>query len=246
MEAAVQNITLIAGADLSLKQYYAVKINSSGLAVLAGAGENSIGILQTPEASGYAVGVMCLGISFAIYGAGVAAGANLTPDGSGKVVTAAGADCVLGIALQAGVANEIRPILLVTRTATGTTGIASGYSQLCIPIKLAKLADGDIVTGFVPGFAGSIESIQFIITDPATTPAKASTLNAEIAGTNVTGGVLALTSANCTPLGNRVAATAITAANTFTNVQAIDIEASATTTFIEGEGVLILTLKKSA
>ena len=246
MEAAVQNITLITAADMSAKQYRAVKIDGTGKAALAGAGENAVGIIQDPVPAGHAAAVMCLGISYAVYGDVVAAGANLTPDANGALVTAAGDDCVLAIALEAGVANEIRPVLLVTRTATGTTGIASGYSQLCIPVKLANIADGDILTGYVPGFAGSIESIQFFVTDPVTAPDKATKINLEIAGTDLTGGVLSLTSANCTPLGNRVAATAITGANVFTAAQAIDIEAADTTAFTEGEGVLIITLKKSA
>ena len=246
MEAAVQNITLITAADMSAKQFRAVKVDAAGKAALAGAGENSVGIIQDPMPAGHAAAVMCLGISFAVYGAVVAAGANLTPDANSALVTAAGADCVLAIALEGGQANEIHPVLLVTRTATGTTGIASGYSQLCIPIKMSKIADGNILTGYIPGFAGSIETVQFFVTDPVTTAGKAADLNLEIAGTNVNGGVVGLTSANCTPLGARVAGTAIVADNVFTAVQAIDIEADNTVAFVEGEGVLIITLKKSA
>ena len=247
MEAAVQNITLIAADDFSAKQYYACKVNSSGQAAVCGDGENAVGIMQDAPEAGYSGAVMCLGISFAKYGDTVAAGANLASDSAGRLVTSGGSDCVVGIALEAGAVNEIHPVLLVTRTATGTTGIANAYSQLCIPIKLANIAgSGNVVTGYVPGFAGTIDSLQFIATDPVTTPAKAVSLNAEIGGANVTGGVVALTSANLATLGDRVAGTAVTDANTFAADSAIDIEAASVTAFAEGEGVLIVTLKKAS
>ncbi len=113
---------------------------------------------------------------------------------------------------------------------------------LSIPIKLANLADGDIVTEFTPGFAGSIVAYSFVVTDPATTAAKLSTLNLEIGTTDLTGGALALTSANCTPLGKVTDAAAITAANRFGAGDTISLEASSTTAFIEGEGVLLIVI----
>lgn len=113
---------------------------------------------------------------------------------------------------------------------------------LSIPIILAKLADGDIVTTYTPGFAGSIVKISFVVTDPVTTAAKLSTLNLEIGTTDLTGGALALTSANCTPLGAVIDAAAITAANRFGAGDTISVEASSTTTFIEGEGVLLIVI----
>ena len=77
----------------------------------------------------------------------------------------------------------------------------------------------------------------------ATTGSKASTLHPEIGSTPVTGGSLALTSANMTPLGHGVDASAITAANTFTASDAISIVAASTTTFIEGEVTLVLVVE---
>jgi len=68
----------------------------------------------------------------------------------------------------------------------------------------------------------------------ATTADKAATLNAEIETTNLSGGVLALTSANCTPKGAQVAGTEITGNNAFTATQKISIEASSVTAFAEG------------
>jgi hypothetical protein len=113
-----------------------------------------------------------------------------------------------------------------------------------LPITLANVADGDVLTAYTPGFKGTIIGIDFAVTTAVTTAAKATTLNAEIGTTNLTGGAVALTSANCTPLGAVVASTAITAANAFTATDTISIEASSTTTFVEGVGVLYIKLKQ--
>jgi hypothetical protein len=99
-----------------------------------------------------------------------------------------------------------------------------------------------VVTGFVPGFAGRILSLQTVNSVVVTTAAKLLDLNAEIDGTNVTGGVVSLTSANQTPLGARVAGTAVTAANAFSATSAIDIEAANVTAFSEGAVTLYLTV----
>lgn len=57
--------TRVAGADLSAKQYFFVKLDSSGRVVLcSGATDKPYGILQDkPNASGVGATVMCNGIS---------------------------------------------------------------------------------------------------------------------------------------------------------------------------------------
>jgi len=77
-------------------------------------------------------------------------------------------------------------------------------------MNLADVADGDLLTEWVPGFAGTITDFLAIVNKAATTADKASTLNLEIETTNVTGSELALTSANMTPKGAKVACTGIT------------------------------------
>jgi len=237
-EKPVERISVIAGADLSAKRYYAVKLNSSGEIVLAGAGDNSIGVLQNKPASGYVGTVMTLGESYAIYGAAVTAGQNLAADANGKLVPAAGDAAVIGVARESGDTNEIHTVLLVTRVTAG----ARTSSVLCIPVKLSKVANGDVVTEYTPGFPGAIKKVSFLVTDPVTTADKAATLNLEINSTNLTGGVLALTSANCTPLGKVIDATAITGNNVFDADDTISVEASSVTAFVEGEGLLLIVL----
>lgn len=109
-----------------------------------------------------------------------------------------------------------------------------------IPMTLASIADGDMAK-WTPGFAGTITKVSFAIVTLVTTAAKLSTLNLEIGTTNLTGGALALTSADLDAAGDVVAGSAITAENRFDADDVITVEAASTTTFIEGEGVLVIT-----
>lgn len=110
----------------------------------------------------------------------------------------------------------------------------SGAGHWIFPINLASVADGDVLSAFVPGFKGKIISVDAYVVVPVTTGSKLSTLNLEIGAVNITGGTVALTSANCTPLGAKVAGAAVTALNAFAKGDTISIEASTTTAFIEG------------
>lgn len=241
LEQPLFTLSRLTAADLSTKQFYAVKETSSGLN-LCGAGDQGIGILQNDPTSGTVASVMTAGMSKAVYGASVTKGQSLMSDASGKLIPQTGNSPVLAIALDTGSLDEIRSVLL---TSGPGSGVAASYSILSFPITLANVANGDVVTDIVPGFAGVVVSAQFVVTTAATTAAKATTLNLEINATNVTGGVIALTSANCTPLGHRVAGTAVTAANTFGATDTLSVEAASTTAFVEGEGVLLITLKSA-
>ncbi len=137
---------------------------------------------------------------------------------------------------------------LVGAPALGMAGSSSSTatsSILSFPIVLATVADGDILTNFTPGFAGKIVKVDFAVTTKVTTGSKLSTLNLEIGSTNLTGGTVALTSANCTPLGNVVAGAAVTGANSFTATDTISIEAASTTAFSEGAGNLLVTIQNA-
>ncbi|NMC09524.1 MAG: hypothetical protein GYA39_00875 [Methanothrix sp.] len=238
VEELIYNTSVIAGIDLSAKQFYCVKLNASGQMILSGAGENALGILQDKPTSGQVGAVCCLGKSMAIYGASVTAGQNLASDASGKLVPATGSDAVVAVAAESGSDGEICSVYVVSRATSG----AIQKSILSIPLKLSKVASGDILTQFTPGFPGQIVKVSFVVTDPVTTADKAATLNLEINTTDVSGGVLSLTSASCGTLGAVVNATAITGNNVFDADDTISIEASSVTAFAEGEGVLLIVL----
>lgn len=233
--------TLTAGADLSAKQFHFVKLSTvaNETALVSGAGEPAVGVLQNNPTSGRDATVMTLGVSKVLVGTTVTAGEALSSDAAGKARPATGADSIVAYSLHAATAGEYVSVLIAARGGQGTL---AKPSVLSIPVTLAQLANGDVVTNFVPGFAGTILNYSFVVTVPATTAAKAATLNLEIGTTNVTGGALALTSANCTPLGKATAATAITAANAFTDSDTISVEAASVTAFIEGAGVLLITV----
>ena len=103
-----------AGADLSAAQYKAVKFDVNGNIVLAGAGEDALGILQDDPANGQVGTVKVYGVSKAIAGAAVARGAQVTPDAQGRVVAAAMGNTVIGKTLAAATgANEVIPVLVI-------------------------------------------------------------------------------------------------------------------------------------
>lgn len=113
---------------------------------------------------------------------------------------------------------------------------------LPIPITLANLANGQKLQLPVP-FGFQVTAAVFTVQVPATTASKLATLTVCINGTNVAGGgVMALTSANCTPAGNQVAATTITGTNVGAQGALLGVAVTSVTTFAEGTGVLTFTV----
>ncbi len=124
-----------------------------------------------------------------------------------------------------------------------STAVLGNDTIVAIPVPaLAAIADAGVLARFTPGFAGRIKKVAFQTTTAATTGSKLTTLTTKIATVAMTGGVLALTSANQTPIGANVAGSAITALNTFGATDEVTVVASATTAFVEGAGVILITL----
>lgn len=134
-----QSMSLAAAADLTTKQFFAVKVDSNGKAALAAAGEFAIGVLQNNPAINQVASIQFSGTTKAVAGGTIAAGAMVTVDANGKFVTATGgrtntsdagvaADALLGsnvfgIALTAAVANDIFSVAIVRAGAVPTTPI---------------------------------------------------------------------------------------------------------------------------
>jgi hypothetical protein len=104
------------------------------------------------------------------------------------------------------------PQVLEVSSLAGTT---AGQQTITIPIPLlAQLANSQIFYALVP-YDFTIISAAFYVDVAATTSGKAATLTMQVNGTSVgTGGVIALTSANCTPTGAVIPATTISGTNT--------------------------------
>jgi hypothetical protein len=119
-------------------------------------------------------------------------------------------------------------------------------TTLEFPIDLATVAaTGDVVTDFPPGFAGTIIDHEFVVDEPVTTGGKSISLSLEINATPVTGGVVALTSANATPQGKHIAGTAVTANAAFDDNDTLTIRATVTAAFTEGTGTAIITVEQT-
>lgn len=100
-------MTRPANADLSTKQYYAVKAVSGGKVDLCSATtDKAVGILQDkPAAADRAAQVGIVGVSKAVAGAAISVGALVAPMASGKIQTAVTTQYCIGIALTAASAD---------------------------------------------------------------------------------------------------------------------------------------------
>lgn len=128
-----------------------------------------------------------------------------------------------------------------TGTASNTIAVGTGVATLCFWMSAAAIANGDLLTEYVPGYRFKILKFDARCAVPVTTGAKASTLNLEINTTNVTGGAIALSGTYAQ--GAAQAGSAVTAANVGTAADSISIEASGTTAFVEGAFWLIISIQ---
>ena len=78
-------ITLEAGADLSTKQYYFVKLDASGKAVVcSGATDKPVGVLQNTPTSGQAAEIVVVGLTKVSSDAALTIGALIGTSGDGQ------------------------------------------------------------------------------------------------------------------------------------------------------------------
>jgi predicted RecA/RadA family phage recombinase len=127
-------------------------------------------------------------------------------------------------------------------TPASTFAADVATTVLTIPVQLADIANAAAYAIDVP-FAGKLTGINFRAVKPASTAAKLATLQVQVAGTSLTGGVLSLTTAAVNAAGAQVAGTAITAGTqTFTANQTVGVLASSVTAFVEGDGFIELTV----
>ena len=114
-EIQALDLSYQAAADYytSSKQFYIMKLNSSGYAELSGAADAAmIGPLQNKPKQYEAASVRHLGISKVICGASFSAGTKLTSDSSGKATTATAGQKYFGTAQEAGVSGRIISVLM--------------------------------------------------------------------------------------------------------------------------------------
>lgn len=146
-----------------------------------------------------------------------------------------------------GISNGVKGLWVEGNKVVGerASAFAAGLASKTVAffVNLAEIASGDVITNYVPGYAFKIQKVDFRVAKPATTAAKAATINFEINTTDLTGGLIALTSAACTPAGAAVAGSAVTANNSGTSSDSFSIEASSVTAFVEGSGWIIVEIQ---
>jgi hypothetical protein len=132
------DISLIAAADFTGKQFHLVKVDANGKAALAGLGEAAVGVLQDNVPAGEPACVRVHGITKVVADAAIAAGANVKSSADAQAATAAATTVntsdagaasdpvigsnVIGVALEAAAnAGEIISMLLLQRGGVPTT-----------------------------------------------------------------------------------------------------------------------------
>lgn len=146
--------------------------------------------------------------------------------------------------------GQAEPVGVLQDLSEGEPGsiINAGVGTFVIPIflNLAEItANADVITNYTPGFNGQIVSIAFIVNKAVTTGSKRADFNVEINDTNVTGGIVSVTSAAATPKGAVISGSAISSGNFFTDTDTISIESSSVTAHAEGNGWLMLTVRNT-
>lgn len=113
-EGILQNVPgIVAGSDLSAKQFHAVKLTGELQVGAAAANDLSLGILQNDPLQGDAAAVAYAGVSKVKSGANLAVGNRVAPDASGALVPAGSGDFPIGVALEAGVSGDVVSVLLI-------------------------------------------------------------------------------------------------------------------------------------
>jgi hypothetical protein len=108
----VQAISLTAGADLSAKQYFFVKADTTdNQVVVCGDGQNAIGVLLNDPTSGDTASVAVSGVVKVYAGGTVTGGGPVASDTNGECVDAANGDYVLGTALEDGADGQVIRVL---------------------------------------------------------------------------------------------------------------------------------------
>lgn len=144
------------------------------------------------------------------------------------------------------VGAAFRPVSITDNTGgTASSTLVSTAPQVLVPSFTLQLADIVSAAAYeiVVPYAFTISSALWRTGKAASTSSKLATLTLSTTGGSITGGVMALTTANQNTAGGSVAATAISGANaTQAAGSAIILTASSVTAFVEGDGWCELTL----
>lgn len=105
--------SVVAGADLSAKQFTFVKLDTNAEVVPAGNGEQAFGICLVGALEDNVATVVVQGKTMVKCGGTVTAGGAVGIDAGSLAVNAASTDIIMGYATEAGVNNQIIAIELI-------------------------------------------------------------------------------------------------------------------------------------
>ena len=115
------------------------------------------------------------------------------------------------------------------------------YGAWCFHVEQVDATTADVITTITPGFVGTIEKVLWVQGTPVTTAGDGININLEINAVNLVGGVVALTSALCTPLGVVIEGTPVSGSNNFNRTDTVSVEAAiGAGQFAEGGGTLVV------
>ena len=102
-----QFIARNSGVNLTGKEYFWAKVNSSGDFVLAGLGDQALGTIQEGKVVGLHSTIMTSGVAKITAGVAIAAGDAVASDANGKAKVVAVGENVCGIAMEAAAADGV-------------------------------------------------------------------------------------------------------------------------------------------
>ena len=127
------------------------------------------------------------------------------------------------------------------------TALEARYETISFHLPVIDAGSGNKITGYLLGVkhgAGTIISVDAHIVDALVGSGGAGTINCEIDGTNVTGGVVTMAIGSPTQ-GLRLAGSTVTAANAFTASSVLDVEIAVGTAFTAGSVRLDIVILRS-
>lgn len=138
--------------------------------------------------------------------------------------------------------GDLEPV--VQQTINAVAGAAKFPLTFGVTFASMGTGGGTLVGAFTPGFAFKIVSTSLNVAVAGTGTSATQSLNWKIGSTNVTGGVINPTLADTNAVGNNVAGSSITAANTGLLTDTLSlVYATGGTAFTAGSGSVIVILE---
>lgn len=119
---------LVAGADLSTKQYRFVKLSGVTVVAVTGTTDRVLGVLLNKPLSGDPCEILVLGVTEIVANEAVTAGDTISTSADGEAVP--GGANVLGIALTSGATGDLIAVLVSTQVSAAATLVTGDQTTM--------------------------------------------------------------------------------------------------------------------